>query len=115
MSARMRKSSPSPASPNRAMTDLESRLADLAAQGKTTTYGALARDLGWRVADLTAALERLMEDDAAAARPQRAALLEGRLSNGLPAPGFFLKLAELGIHPEDPTAYVAQTRTALHT
>jgi hypothetical protein len=56
-----------------------------------------------------------MEDDAAAARPQRAALLEGRLSNGLPAPGFFLKLAELGIHPEDPTAYVAQTRTALHT
>lgn len=95
------------------MTELEARLEHLAAQGKTATYGALARDLGWRVADLTAALERLMEEDAAAGRPQRAALLEGRLSNGLPAQGFFSKLAELGIHPADPAAYVAATRTAL--
>lgn len=95
------------------MTDLEARLALLATQGKTTTYGALARDLGWRVADLTAALERLMEQDAAAGHPQRAALMEGRLSGGLPAQGFFLKLAELGIHPEDPAAYVAETRARL--
>lgn len=95
------------------MNDLTARLADLAAQGKTTTYGALARELGWRVADLTAALERLMEQDAAAGRPQRAALLEGRLSNGLPAQGFFLKLAELGITPTDPATYIAETRTAL--
>lgn len=78
------------------------------------TYGALAHDLGWRVADLTAALERLMEDDAAAGAPQRAALLEGRLSNGLPAQGFFLKLAELGIRPEDPVTYIAETRASLH-
>lgn len=96
------------------MTDLAARLADLAAQGKTVTYGALARDLGWRVSELTAALERLMEEDAAAGRPQRSALLEGRLSNGLPAPGFFLKLAELGITPANPAAYVAKTRAALH-
>jgi len=96
------------------MTDLETRLADLAAQGKTTTYGALARDLGWRVAELTAALERLMEEDAASGRPQRAALLEGRLSNGLPTQGFFLKLAELGIQPADPATFVAETRAALH-
>ncbi|PLL13507.1 hypothetical protein C0V75_09065 [Tabrizicola sp. TH137] len=95
------------------MNDLAATLADLAAQGKTMTYGALARDLGWRVADLTAALERLMEEDAAAGRPQRAALLEGRLSNGLPAPGFFLKLAELGLTPADPAAFVAETRAAL--
>ncbi|ESW62205.1 MAG: hypothetical protein Q27BPR15_02120 [Rhodobacter sp. CACIA14H1] len=95
------------------MSDLEARLADLAAQGKTTTYGALARDMGWRVADLTTALERLMEQDAAAGTPQRAALLEGRLSGGLPAQGFFLKLAELGIHPEDPAAYTAETRQRL--
>ena len=95
------------------MNDLTARLDALAAQGKTTTYGALARDLGWRVADLTAALERLMEDDAAAGHPQRAALMEGRLSNGLPAQGFFLKLAELGIHPADPVAYVSETRTLL--
>ena len=95
------------------MSDLTARLAELAAQGKTTTYGALARDLGWRVADLTSALEQLMEEDAAAGHPQRAALLEGRLSNGLPAQGFFLKLAELGLTPADPAAYVAQTRAAL--
>ncbi len=95
------------------MTELEARLATLAAQGKTTTYGALARDLGWRVADLTATLERLMEEDAAANRPQRAALLEGRLSGGMPAPGFFLKLAELGISPADPTTWVAETRARL--
>lgn len=102
-----------PVSQNRAMTDLTARLADLAAQGKTTTYGALARDLGWRVAELTVALERLMEEDAAAGAPQRAALMEGRLSAGLPAPGFFQKLAELGITPEDPAAYVAETRIRL--
>lgn len=113
MLARMKRSSPSPASPNRAMNDLAARLADLAAQGKTITYGALARDLGWRVADLTAALERLMEEDAAAGRPQRAALMEGRLSNGLPAQGFFLKLAALGIHPADPASYVSETRGRL--
>ncbi|NBE08842.1 hypothetical protein [Paragemmobacter ruber] len=92
---------------------LEARLDALAASGGTITYGALARDLGWRVADLTAALERLMEEDAAAGRLQRAALLEGRLSNGMPAPGFFLKLAELGHTPADPAAYVAETRTRL--
>lgn len=115
MSAKARRSSPSPASPNRAMNDLAARLAALAAQGKTTTYGALARDLGWRVAELTAALERLMEEDAAAQAPQRAALLEGRLSGGMPAPGFFLKLEELGLTPADPVAFVTETRAALRT
>ena len=106
-------SSPSPAWPNRPMSDLESRLAELAFHGKTVTYGALARDLGWRVADLTAALESLMEQDAAANRPQRAALLEGRLSGGLPAQGFFAKLAELDLTPADPAAFVTETRARL--
>lgn len=93
--------------------DLEARLVALAASGGTVTYGALARDLGWRVAELTAALERLMEEDAAASAPQRAALMEGRLSGGLPAPGFFLKLAELGLTPADRAAYIAETRARL--
>ena len=82
-------------------------------EGTTTTYGALARDLGWRVAELTDALERLMEADAANDAPQRAALLEARLGNGMPAPGFFLKLAELGLTPEDPATFVAETRARL--
>ena len=92
---------------------LEERLAALAASGATITYGALARDLGWRVSELTEALERLMEADAANAAPQRAALLEARLANGMPAPGFFQKLAELGITPEVPEAFVAETRAHL--
>jgi chromosome segregation and condensation protein ScpB len=95
------------------MSDLPARLALLAAQGKTLTYGALAADLGCRIADLTAALERLMEDDARAGRPLRAALLEGRLTNGLPARGFFDKAAELGIDVTDPAAFVAATRAQL--
>ena len=113
MSAKARKSFPSPAWPNRAMNDLAARLALLAVQGKTITYGALARDMGLRVWELTAALERLMEEDAAQGTPQRAALIEGRLSGGLPAAGFFLKLAELGLTPADPAAFVAETRAAL--
>lgn len=95
------------------MNDLTARLALLAAQGKTTTYGALARDLGWRVAELTAALERLMEEDAAAGLPFRAALVEGRLSDGLPAKGFFEKAAALGKDWKDPFCFVMTERDAL--
>ena len=72
------------------------RLAELAARGATTTYGALAKDLGWRVAMLTEALEALMEEDAATQAPFRAALLDARLTPGQPAPGFFDKAAALG-------------------
>lgn len=97
------------------MNDLPARLALLAAQGKTVTYGALAADLGCRVADLTAALEQLMEEDAAAGRPLRAALLEARLNNGLPARGFFDKAASLGLIPEDPARFVQDTRAALQS
>ena len=61
------------------------------------TYGQLAKELGLRMAELTAQLEALMEQDAAAARPFRAALLRQRLSPlGHPAPGFFQKAETLG-------------------
>ena len=94
---------------------LEDRLAALAAAGETTHYGALARDLGLSMAALTAALERLMEEDAAAGRPFRAALLHQRLSpDRLPAPGFFLKAAELGRPAKDPAAFTRAERQALH-
>jgi hypothetical protein len=93
---------------------LEDRLAALATAGGTIGYGDLARDLGLRMADLTARLERLMEDDAAAGRPFRAALLRQRLSpEALPAPGFFRKAAELGDRIGDPAAYVADQRRRL--
>ena len=98
------------------MTRLETRLASLAAAGETTTYGALARDLGLRMADLTAQLEVLMEHDARAGKPFRAALCAARLSpENLPAPGFFAKAAALGHPASDPAAFVAGQRADLRT
>lgn len=95
------------------MNELASRLANLARRGETITYGALAQALGLRVQNLTAALEAMMEDDARAGRPLRAALCEGRLAGGLPARGFFDKAAELGFDVDDPAGFVAQHRRAL--
>jgi hypothetical protein len=86
------------------MTRLETRLATLAAAGETVSYGALAKELGLRMGELTAELEALMEADAAQGQPFRAALLRQRLSaSGHPAPGFFEKAAALG-RPADPEA-----------
>ncbi len=95
------------------MTRLESRLAALAAAGETATYGALARDLGLRIGELTAAIEALMEEDARKGCPLRAAVCEGRFSGGMPAKGFFEKVAELGIDASDPAGFVAAQRAAL--
>jgi hypothetical protein len=97
------------------MTPLEVRLAALAAAGQTITYGALARDLGLRISDLTAALENLMQVDAQAGRPLRAALCAGRLSGGQPASGFFLTASDLGFDVTDPVTFAATHRRALFT
>ncbi|GLS87844.1 hypothetical protein GCM10010873_28180 [Cypionkella aquatica] len=82
------------------MNELEARLATLAAQQQTTTYGALVRDLAipgpGAIAKLTAALELLMEHDAAHGLPLRAVLCAGRLAQGMPAQGFFDKARALG-------------------
>lgn len=94
------------------MTALEDRLAALAAAGQSTSYGALARDLGLRMGELTAALEALMEEDAALGRPFRAVMVSAR-GSALPARGFFDKAAELGRPATDPAAFVAAERLAL--
>jgi hypothetical protein len=88
-------------------------LQDLADAGQTQTYGALARKLDCRMGELTAALETLMEADAAANRPLRAALCDARLTPGRPAPGFFAKAADLGFDTSDPAAFTARHRAAL--
>jgi hypothetical protein len=100
------------------MQALSLRLADLAAGGKTITYGQLARDLGLTgpatIARLTAALEATMEEDAAQNHPFRAVVVSGRLAKDLPAQGFFDKAASLGrFQAQDPTDYVATERAAL--
>ena len=95
---------------------LAARLADLAARGQTTSYGALARDLGLTgpatIARLTAALEALMAEDAAAGRPLRAALVTQR-GGTLPARGFFDHAVALGLDISDPAALVADHRSRL--
>ena len=95
---------------------LTARLAQLAALNQTTTYGQLARDLGLQgpatIARLTTALEVLMEQDTAAGRPLRAALVTAR-NSPLPAPGFFQKAAALGYDIPDQAAFAAQHRAAL--
>ncbi|NJM82675.1 MAG: hypothetical protein HC844_09355 [Tabrizicola sp.] len=93
---------------------LETRLAALAAAGETVAYGALARDLGLRMAELTAQLEALMETDAAQGLPFRAAVLRQRLSpDQLPAPGFFLKAQALGHDTSHRQAFTADHRKRL--
>ena len=96
---------------------LAQRLAGLAASGETVGYGTLAAELGLRVAELTALLEATMEADAAAGMSLRAAVMEGKLSGGLPAKGFFDKAAELGLRVDDPAGFVAdmRARLALHS
>ncbi len=97
---------------------LAAALDDLARRSDTVAYGVLARQLGLTapgsIAMITDALERLMAEDAAAGRPFRAALCEGRLTPGLPAPGFFAAAARLGRDPgPDPAAFAAAQRAAL--
>lgn len=95
------------------MSELDARLAALAARGEVVSYGALAADLGWRMAELTAALEATMEADTAAGRPLRAAICRAKVGEGLPARGFFDKAAALGHDLGDPAAFVAQQRAGL--
>jgi len=99
------------------IADLTARLAQLAALNQTTTYGALARDLGLTgpatIARLTDALELLMEQDTAAGTPLRAALVNAR-NSPLPAPGFFAKATALGHDISNPAGFVALNRAALN-
>ena len=95
------------------MSELIARLATLAAQGQLETYGEMARALGLRMGELTAGLEALMEQDAALGQPLRAALCKGRLTDGMPARGFFEKAAELGFDVSDPMGFVALQRAGL--
>ena len=68
--------------------------------GYPISYGALARDLDvpgpGAIARVTTLLESMMRDDMAAGRPFIAAMCEGKLSGGMPAPGFFQMAAVLG-------------------
>lgn len=97
---------------------LRAKLTELATAGQTITYGDLARELNLpapSITALTAMLETLMEQDAAAGRPFLAAVMAGRLGDGMPSLGFFEKAAELdAVRTSDPAAYVNDQRNLLH-
>lgn len=106
-------SAPDAGAVREALVPVALRLAELAREGGTVTYGALARQLGLRMGVLTGALEQLMAEDAAAGRPYRAALCEARLGQGMPAPGFFLAAEALGRTVAPTPQAVAAERAAL--
>jgi hypothetical protein len=90
----------------------EMALATTAANNRLITYAELAEAAGLtgrhRINRLTVWLEELIDSDAAANIPLRAARVISRARGGLPAPGFFMKCAALGLYdgPTDgPQAY----------
>lgn len=98
---------------------LRARLMGLATTGQTITYGELARELDLpapSIATLTSMLETLMDQDAAAGRPFLAAVMAGRLGDGMPSLGFFEKAAELDAAlTSDPEEFVTSQRLALRS
>ena len=77
------------------------------------TYQELAKALDilppHSIHQVTEALERLMEEDAAADRPFIAALAISKARGGLPAPGFFDCAGRLGRFAGDPDGHDART------
>ena len=80
----------------------EMALATTAANHRLITYAELAEAAGLtghhRINRLTVWLEELIDSDAAANVPLRAARVISRARGGLPAPGFFMKCAALGLY-----------------
>ena len=90
----------------------EMALATTAANNRLITYAELAEAAGLtgrhRINRLTVWLEELIDSYAAANIPLRASRVISRSRGGLPAPGFFMKCAALGLYdgPTDgPQAY----------
>lgn len=86
---------------------VRTHLSQIAGQATPITYQALAEALHLSppntIHQLTVALERLIEEDAAAARPLIAALVVSKARGGLPAPGFFDCARRVGRFDGDPS------------
>lgn len=90
-----------------------------AGRGQTLTYLELADSIGMpgphRIHRVTRLLEFLMEQDAIADRPVRAALVVSRSRRALPAPGFFDLARRLGlVRDEDEHEFHARLLRAVH-
>jgi hypothetical protein len=88
-------------------------LESLAKRRNLITYQELANALQilppHSIHQVTEALERLMEEDAAADRPFIASLAISKARGGLPAPGFFDCARRLGRFAGDPAGQDART------
>ena len=102
---------------------LRDALRERARAGATIAYGELARRLRLQpphtIHRLTEALERLMEEDAAAGRPLLSALAASKTRRDRPGAGFFLKAKALGVFsgeadgPEADVFYAEALRRAV--
>lgn len=102
---------------------VRSYLCRIVSQAVPITYQALAKALDLSppntIHQLTVALECLIEEDAAAARPLIATLVVSKGRNGLPAPGFFDCARRVGRFggdpsgPESPAFYAAEFKKAV--
>jgi hypothetical protein len=85
---------------------VRTHLCRIVGQGTPITYQALAKALELAppntIHKLTVALERLIEEDAAADRPLISALVISKARDGLPAPGFFECAWRFGRLVDDP-------------
>lgn len=86
---------------------VRAHLCEIAGHATPITYQALARSLDLvppnTIHQLTVALECLIEEDAAAARPLIAALVVSKAQAGLPALGFFECAQHVGRFDGDPS------------
>lgn len=86
---------------------IRANLCRIAGEGAPITYQVLAKSLDLSppntIHQLSVALECLIEEDAAAARPLIAALVISKARGGLPAPGFFDCVRRVGRFDGDPS------------
>ena len=91
---------------NELVLRVRTHLCRIVGQGTPITYQALAKALELAppntIHKLTVALERLIEEDAAADRPLISALVISKARDGLPAPGFFDCAWRFGRLVDDP-------------
>src|SRR4051794_16417437 len=91
---------------NRLKDDLRHELLGRVRTGLPATYKELADRLAlappYTIHRVTEALERLMDEDAAAGRPLLAAFAVSKARSGVPARGFFLKAQTLGLFSGNP-------------
>ncbi len=92
---------------------VRTHLCRIARHATPITYQSLAKALHLSppntIHQLTVALECLIDEDAAAARPLIAALVVSKGRGGLPAPGFFDCVRRVGRFDGDPSGPEAST------